>query len=120
MRPVKIITDSCADIGKDLREKYDIDYARMQTTYNDKEQWASLDFEYYTPKELYDIMRNGERVFTNQVPAEEFEKIFSNYLTDGFNSWTKHLTAFTQRPLGMKTGKLNLAILKKEKFSIGI
>lgn len=85
MRPVKIITDSCADIGKDLREKYDIDYARMQTTYKDKEQWASLDFEYYTPKELYDIMRNGERVFTNQVPAEEFEKVFSKYLTEGFN-----------------------------------
>ena len=85
MRPVKIITDSCADIGKDLREKYDIDYARMQTTYKGKEQRASLDFEYYTPKELYNIMRNGERVFTNQVPAEEFEKIFSKYLTDGFN-----------------------------------
>lgn len=85
MRPVKIITDSCADIGKDLREKYDVDYARMQTTYKDKEQWASLDFEYYTPKELYDIMRNGERVFTNQVPADEFEKVFSKYLTEGFN-----------------------------------
>lgn len=46
MRPVKIITDSCADLGRDLREEYDIDYARMLTIYDGKEQWASLDFEY--------------------------------------------------------------------------
>lgn len=85
MRPIKIITDSCADIGRELREAYGIDYARMQTVYKDKEQWASLDFEYYTPKELYDIMRGGERVLTNQVPAEEFERVFTKYLSEGFD-----------------------------------
>ncbi len=85
MRAVKIITDSCSDLGRELRERYDIDYARMKTSYNEKEQWASLDFEYYTPKELYDIMREGNRVFTTQVPAEEFERIFKKYLELGFN-----------------------------------
>lgn len=85
MRPVKIITDSCSDLGKELRERYDIDYARMKTSYNGKEEWASLDFEYYTPKELYDIMRDGDRVFTTQVPVEEFERIFKKYLELGFN-----------------------------------
>ncbi len=85
MRPVKILTDSCSDLGKTIREKYDIDYARMKTSYDGKEQWASLDFEYYTPKELYDIMRVGNRVFTTQVPAEEFERVFTNYLDLGFN-----------------------------------
>lgn len=85
MRPVKILTDSCSDLGKAIREKYDIDYARMKTSYDGKEQWASLDFEYYTPKELYDIMRAGNRVFTTQVPAEEFERVFTNYLDLGFN-----------------------------------
>lgn len=85
MRPVKILTDSCSDLGKTIREKYDIDYARMKTSYDCKEQWASLDFEYYTPKELYDIMRAGNRVFTTQVPAEEFERVFTNYLDLGFN-----------------------------------
>ena len=49
MRPVKILTDSCSDLSKDLREKYNIDYARMKTVHNNAEQWASLDFEYYTP-----------------------------------------------------------------------
>ena len=85
MRQVKIITDSCADIGSDLRTRYDIDYARMKTVYEGKEQWASLDWEYYAPKELYDIMRAGNRVMTAQVPADEFERVFTNYLEKGFN-----------------------------------
>ncbi|MCQ2572611.1 MAG: DegV family protein [Treponema sp.] len=85
MRPVKIITDSCSDLPKDLREKYDIDYVRMKTVYEGKETWASLDFEYYTPKELYDIMRAGNRVFTNQVPTEEFERVFGSYLEKGMD-----------------------------------
>ena len=49
MRPVKILTDSCSDLPRELREKYDIDYARMKTDRDGVEQWASLDFEYYTP-----------------------------------------------------------------------
>ncbi len=85
MRPVKIITDSCSDLPKDLREKYDIDYVRMKTVYDGKETWASLDFEYYTPKELYDIMRAGNRVLTTQVPTEEFERVFGHYLEQGMD-----------------------------------
>ena len=33
MRKVKILTDSCSDLNKDLMEKYDIDYAKMNTVY---------------------------------------------------------------------------------------
>ena len=85
MRPVKILTDSCSDLMKELRDQYDIDYAKMQTVYEGKEQWASLDFEYYTPKELYDIMRAGNRILTTQVPPAEFERIFTKYLEEGYN-----------------------------------
>ena len=85
MRPVKIITDSCSDLPRELREQYDIDYVRMKTGYEGKEQWASLDFEYYTPKELYDIMRAGNRILTTQVPTDEFERVFGNYLEEGFD-----------------------------------
>lgn len=85
MRPVQIITDSCSDLGKEIRQAYGLDYARMKTVYQDKEQWASLDFEYYTPKELYDLMRAGNRVLTTQVPPEEFERIFPQYLEQGFD-----------------------------------
>ncbi len=85
MRPIKIITDSCSDLDRELREKYDIDYARMKTVYEGKEEWASLDFEYYTPQELYNIMREGKRVLTTQVPPEEFERIFTKYLDLGYD-----------------------------------
>ena len=57
----------------DLRERYDIDYVRMKTIYDGKEQWASLDVEYDSPKEMYNIMREGNRVLTTQVPYDEFE-----------------------------------------------
>ncbi len=83
MRKVQILTDSCADLCKEIRDEYGIDYMRMQTVYQGKETPASLDFEYYTPKELYDIMRNGERVTTTQVPPEEFERVFGKYLAEG-------------------------------------
>ena len=83
MANVKIVTDSCSDLGKDIREKYDIEYVRMNTVYKDEETPASLDWEYYSPKELYDIMRNGERVLTTQVPPEEFKNVFTKFLEEG-------------------------------------
>lgn len=83
MANVKIVTDSCSDLGKDIREKYDIEYVRMNTVYKDEETPASLDWEYYSPKELYDIMRNGERVLTTQVPPEEFKTVFTKFLEEG-------------------------------------
>ncbi len=83
MRSVQIITDSCADIDQSIRARYGIDYVRMKTIRDEKEQWASLDFEYYTPKELYDTMRAGNRILTAQVPTEEFDRIFRQYLEEG-------------------------------------
>ncbi len=85
MRPVKIITDSCSDMSLDLREKYDIDYAKMFTEYEGKETPASLDWEYYSPKELYKIMRDGNRVLTTQVPVQEFQRIFTKYVEEGYD-----------------------------------
>ncbi|MCF0242934.1 MAG: DegV family protein [Treponema sp.] len=85
MRPVKIITDSCSDMSRDIRVANKIDYVRMKTIYNGEETWASLDFEYYTPKSLYDIMRNGERVLTTPVPPDEFERVFTKYLVEGYD-----------------------------------
>ena len=82
-RPVQILTDSCSDMPKEIREKYDIDYVRMNTVYEGKETPASLDFEYYSSKELYDTMRNGGRVTTTQVPVSEFERAFGQYLSEG-------------------------------------
>lgn len=85
MRPVKILTDSCSDLGNEIRTRFDIDYLKMCTIYNGKETPASLDWEYYTPQELYNIMREGNRVFTTQVPQKEFEEKFSELISQGFD-----------------------------------
>lgn len=85
MRPIKIVTDSCSDLTKELRDKYSIEYVKMNTVHNEKETPASLDWEYYSPSELYDIMRGGERVTTTQVPAQEFTEKFTKLAEEGFD-----------------------------------
>jgi DegV family protein with EDD domain len=85
MEKIKILTDSCSDLSGALLERYGIDYARMNTVYQGKEKAASLTWEEYTPKALYDIMRKGERITTTQVPVNEFMRIFKKYLDEGFD-----------------------------------
>ena len=83
MRPVKIVTDSCSDMPKDLRERYGVDYMMMNTVRDGKETPASLDWEFYSPKELYDAIRGGERVTTTMVPVTEFQRYFRTELEKG-------------------------------------
>ena len=85
MKNIKIITDSCADLSTDLLEKYDIDYAKMNTVYKGKESPALLSWDDRTPKEFYDILRSGERITTTQVPVPEFKRIFREYLDKGYD-----------------------------------
>lgn len=85
MRPIKVLTDSCSDMSRDLRLEYKIDYVRMKTVFNNEETWASLDFEHYTPRALYDILRRGDRIYTTPVPPEEFERVFRKYLIEGYD-----------------------------------
>lgn len=85
MRKIKIITDSCADLGKDLLEKYDIDYAKMSTVYDGKETPAALTWSAEEAHALYGIMREGKRVTTAQVSTEEFVRVFEKYLAEEFD-----------------------------------
>lgn len=80
MKKVKIITDSCADLNVEQLAKYDIDYARMSTSYAGKEEPALLTWTPEEAHELYEIMRDGNRVMTAQVSVEEFRRIFEEYL----------------------------------------
>lgn len=85
MREIKIVTDSCSDLTKELRDKYGIEYLQMNTVKDGVETRASLDWEYYSPKELYDTIRGGKRVTTTQVPAPEFEKHFREWANQGYD-----------------------------------
>lgn len=78
-----IISDSTCDLNDELRAKYDIDYAPMNYVIDDKEYPAMLNWQYHSPKEFYDLMRNGTRITTTQVPREVFIDKFSAYLKEG-------------------------------------
>ena len=85
MKKIKVLTDSCSDLSGELLTKYDIDYARMSTIYQGQEKPASLTWEEYTPQELYNIMRKGERITTAQVTTQEFMRIFKEYLSKDYD-----------------------------------
>jgi len=85
MRNVKIITDSCSDLTPELMEKYNIDYAKMNTVYEGKETPARLDWTKEEADALYEIMRAGNRVTTTQVPMNEFQEIFTKYINEGMD-----------------------------------
>lgn len=74
---IKIYTDSCSDLGGDIRAKYGIDYIKCATVRGGKETPADLDWPTYTPRELYDIMRGGERITTTQIMRDEAVRLFT-------------------------------------------
>ena len=68
-----IITDSCSELNRELRTKYDIEYIPMHFRLDDVEYDANLDWEEVSPKQLYDSLREGKRVTTAQITKEESE-----------------------------------------------
>ncbi len=85
MRKVKILTDSCSDLNKELMDKYDIDYVKMNTVYEGVTSPADLTWTPEDVHKMYNLMREGKRITTTQVPVEEFTKVFTKYIEDGFD-----------------------------------
>lgn len=85
MRKVKILTDSCSDLNKELMDKYDIDYVKMNTVYEGVTSPADLTWTPEDVHKMYNMMREGKRITTTQVPVEEFTKVFTKYIEDGFD-----------------------------------
>ena len=85
MKKFVIVTDSCADLDRELREKFDIDYLMMSVHFDGKELPASLDWEQISFKDFYNLMRDGVRVKTSQVNACEYSAAFAKYIEDGFD-----------------------------------
>ena len=85
MKKFVIITDSCSDLTKEMRIKYDVDYVPMHFSYDGKDVVASLDFEEISVTDYYDMMRNGTRFFTSQVSVVDFKERFEKYINEGFD-----------------------------------
>ncbi|MGN1093873.1 MAG: DegV family protein [Candidatus Neoclostridium sp.] len=78
-----IVTDSCADLERELREKYEIEYIPMGFTVGEKSYPADLDWKDIPVKQFYDIIRGGTRIMTNQITETVFTERFTDYLEHG-------------------------------------
>ena len=78
-----IITDSCSDLEKDLRVKYDIDYVCMRCLYDGNDEPASLDWDFMPYKDFYGKMKSGAFIKMAQVPFNDYYEKFSYYLEKG-------------------------------------
>ena len=84
MQKIKIFTDSCADLGADIREKYDIEFFKMCTVDNGKETPADLSDVAFIRGLYQEIRETGRRIFTTQVPMHEFERGFTEAVREGY------------------------------------
>lgn len=85
MRDYVIFTDSCSDLGQDLRKEMNIEYLQMRAIHNGIDVPASLDWDLYSVTEMYDWMRNGEDVKTNLIPMSEFINKWTPFLEKGMD-----------------------------------
>lgn len=83
MKKFAIITDSCSDLERPLREKYDIDYVPMRVILDGKDMPANLDWEMMPVREFYDNMRQGKRFYTAQIVASVYREAFERYIKEG-------------------------------------
>lgn len=84
MQKIKILTDSCADLGADVRAKYDIDFLKMRTVDDGKETPADLNDVAYITGLYQKIRETGKRILTTQVPMSEFERGFTEAIEAGY------------------------------------
>ena len=88
MSKFAIIGDSTCDLTHEMRKERNIDYARMMVSWTDKDKkpheiYASLDWEVLSPKQYYDLMRDGIRLITSQVTEQEYDEVFGRHLAAG-------------------------------------
>ena len=85
MRNYVIVTDSCSDLDKELRERYNIDYIPMHMTLEGKDYSADLDWGDFSVKEFYSILKDGKRFLTAQINVAEYTEAFEKYILAGYD-----------------------------------
>lgn len=74
MSKFQIFTDSCSDLSTELRKQNGIEYFRMNIVVAGEQHHADLDWEEYSPEQLYAWVANTKNhCKTTLVPADEFE-----------------------------------------------
>ena len=79
-----IVTDSCSDLNKSAREKYQIEYLPNHFSENGKDYDADLDWKEISFSDYYNKMRNGTRFITAQVNVAQYREAFEKYAKEGY------------------------------------
>ena len=80
-----IFIDSTGDLDSELRKKYDIDYLRFGVAVEDGDRMdASLDYDQgMSHHDFYETLRQGKRIYTQQVSEQEVTSRFIPSLKNG-------------------------------------
>lgn len=85
MKKYVIVTDSGCDLEKSIREKYDIKCLSMRYILNGEDYEGDLDWKRISSKEYYNILREGARITTSQVPQVDYQEAFTKYIEEGYD-----------------------------------
>ena len=85
MKKFVIISDSCCDLSKELREQFDVQYLPMHFYLDGKEYDADLDWQKISVKEFYDELRKGAKYKTAQITKQQYEEAFEKAIQDGYD-----------------------------------
>ncbi len=83
MKKFAILTDSCCDLDRENRERFDVDYLPMRMLFNERDLPADLDWADVSFGEFYRMMRDGIRIRTAQINAMEYAEAFESYVAKG-------------------------------------
>lgn len=83
MKKFAILTDSCSDLDRENRERFDVDYLPMRMLFNERDLPADLDWADVSFGEFYRMMRDGIRIRTAQINAMEYAEAFESYVAKG-------------------------------------
>lgn len=83
MNKVKILVDSCADLSKELYQKYSLDVLAQNVSFGEKKYKDGVDI---TLEELYaNVEKTGELPHTAAVTPGAFEEYFKKTLAEGYD-----------------------------------
>ena len=119
---IKLITDSAADLSKDMIKKYDIEVVPLKIIFGDEE---FIDGVTISNKEFYDKLEAGiHHPKTSQVNQFEFEEVFKKYDSDTaiiLTTLSSDLSGTYQSAMNAKmaVGRDNIYIFDTRSVSIG-
>ena len=91
MEKIKIITDSTADLSKEIYDKYDIDVLPLLISFGED---TYLDGVEITPDKLFErIKKENVLPTTAQVTPNRFMEVYKKYLDEGYKIISIHISS---------------------------